>query len=66
MAFVRGGLEGRPRGGHGSVAYRLKSATGEFGYRVSAEGGRKETVELAEKRVATWSPKLARVFSIAL
>ena len=29
---------------------------------MSAEGGRKETVELAEKRVATWSPKLARVF----
>lgn len=46
----------------GNVCCRLKSVIGEFSYQVSARDGKakKRTVALLEKRVATFSPALAK------
>ena len=46
--------------GRGNVLYRAKEAAGDFEYRVTGEDGRKRAVSLPEKRVVTYSPKLAR------
>ena len=46
--------------GSGTVVWSYKEATGDFGYGVTGEDGRKRTVALPEKRVVTYSPKLAR------
>lgn len=47
-------------GEDGALRYRLKSRVAEFEYKVTAESGRKKAVKLEEKRVVTYSPKLAR------
>ncbi|MBR3314301.1 MAG: IS1634 family transposase [Atopobiaceae bacterium] len=44
----------------GNLLWSYKEATGGFEYRVTGEGGRKRAVRLPEKRVVTYSPKLAR------
>ena len=46
--------------GRGNVVWSYKEATGDFGYRVTGGGGRRRDVSLPEKRVVTYSPKLAR------
>jgi hypothetical protein len=46
--------------GHGGILYRIKEATGGFGYRVTGADGRKRAVPLTEKRVVAYSPSLAR------
>lgn len=46
--------------GRGSVLWSHKEATGDFEYKVTGEGGGKRAVSLPEKRVVTYSPKLAR------
>ncbi len=46
--------------GRGGVAWSYKEATGDFEYKVTGEGGRRKAVRLPEKRVVTYSPKLAR------
>ena len=45
--------------GHGGILYRIKEATGGFGYRVTGADGRKRAVPLPEKRVVAYSPSLA-------
>ena len=45
-------------GRDGRIHHRTKSVTGDFEYRVSREGGGKGTVELRERRVVTFSPRL--------
>lgn len=47
-------------GEDGALRCRLKSCVAEFEYRVTSESGRKRPVRLEEKRVVTYSPKLAR------
>lgn len=46
----------------GTLRYRTKSCTGEFSYSVTCKDGeaKKRSVRLAEKRVATYNPALAR------
>ena len=44
----------------GSLLWSYKEATGDFEYKVTDAEGRKRTVALPEKRVVTYSPKLAR------
>jgi transposase len=44
----------------GNLLWSYKEAAGDFEYRVTGEGGRKRAVRLPEKRVVTYSPKLAR------
>ena len=44
----------------GNLLWSYKEATGDFEYRVTGAEGRKKTVTLPEKRVVTYSPKLAR------
>ena len=44
----------------GNVLYRVKETTGDFEYRVTGADGRKVSVRLPEKRVVTYSPKLAK------
>lgn len=44
----------------GSVKWRFKEVVDAFDYRAEREGGAKERVSLTEKRVATYSPALAR------
>ena len=44
----------------GNVLWSHKEATGDFEYRVTDAEGKKRTVTLPEKRVVTYSPKLAR------
>ena len=46
--------------GAGNLLWSHKEATGDFEYRVTGEDGRKRAVRLPEKRVVTYSPKLAR------
>ncbi|MDO4807752.1 MAG: hypothetical protein Q4A07_10940, partial [Coriobacteriales bacterium] len=46
--------------GDGNVVWSYKETTGEFEYKVTDEDGRKRAVGLPEKRVVTYSPKLAR------
>lgn len=48
------------RGADGEVAWRFKEAVGDFRYEVEGEDGRKRAVELPEKRVVTYNPRLAR------
>ena len=45
-------------GSDGMVHHRTKSATGDFEYRVTREGGGKGVVMLRERRVVTFSPRL--------
>lgn len=45
-------------GRDGRIHHRTKSATGDFEHGVSREGGGKGTVELRERRVVTFSPRL--------
>ncbi len=44
----------------GHVLYKIKSTIGEFSYRITTSNKRKKPVNLKEKRVASWNPKLAR------
>lgn len=44
----------------GRIAYRLKSCTAEFSYSVTTKHNRKKKVDIEEKRVVTYNPKLAR------
>ena len=44
----------------GNLLWSYKEATGDFEYKVAGEDGRKATVTLPERRVVTYSPKLAR------
>lgn len=44
----------------GQAAHRLKSCVAEFTYRVSDGNGRRKAVDIEEKRVVTFNPKLAR------
>lgn len=44
----------------GNIAYRLKSCVAEFSYQVTGSDGRKHHVEVEERRVVTYNPKLAR------
>ena len=44
----------------GNVLWSHKEVTDEFEYRVTGADGRKRAVRLPEKRVVTYSPKLAR------
>ncbi|MDO4798431.1 MAG: IS1634 family transposase, partial [Coriobacteriales bacterium] len=44
----------------GKVAWSHKEVTGDFEYKVTCEDGRKRVVRLPEKRVVTYSPRLAR------
>lgn len=44
----------------GSLLWSYKEATGDFEYRVTGDDGRKRGVRLPEKRVVTYSPRLAR------
>ena len=46
--------------GHGNVLWSYKEVTDDFEYRVTGEGGRKRAVRLPEKRVVTYSARLAR------
>ena len=46
--------------GHGDVLWSYKEVVDDFEYQVTGEGGRKRAVSLPEKRVVTYSPKLAR------
>ena len=46
--------------GAGNLLWSHKEATGDFEYRVTGADGRKRAVRLPEKRVVTYSPKLAR------
>ena len=48
------------RGADGQVAYRIKSAVGEFEYRVAGEDGKRRRVSLEERRIVTYNPRLAR------
>ena len=43
----------------GSLHYRYKECIDRFPYSYTADGGKTVTVNLTEKRVLTWSPKLA-------
>lgn len=47
-------------GADGQARYSCKEVVGDFEYKVSGENGKKRAVALPEKRVATYSPKLAR------
>lgn len=47
-------------GEDGALRYRLKSCEGAFKYKVTGEDGGKHEVELDEKRVVTYNPKLAK------
>lgn len=44
----------------GNVLYRYKECTDKFPYAVTLESGAKRTVELTEKRIVTFNPKLAQ------
>lgn len=44
----------------GNALWSYKEATGDFGYRVTGADGGKSAVSLPEKRVVTYSPRLAR------
>jgi transposase len=44
----------------GGVAWSYKEVVDDFEYKVTGEGGRKRAVRLPEKRVVTYSPRLAR------
>lgn len=44
----------------GNVLYRIKECTDDFPYQVPDKNGKKKTVLLREKRVATYNPKLAK------
>ena len=44
----------------GNLLWSYKEATGDFEYKVAGEDGRKATVTLPERRVVTYSPRLAR------
>jgi transposase len=44
----------------GNLLWSYKEAAGDFEYRVTGEGGGKRAVRLPEKRVVTYSPRLAR------
>jgi len=44
----------------GNLLWSHKEATGDFEYKVAGEDGRKATVTLPERRVVTYSPRLAR------
>ncbi|MDO4808287.1 MAG: IS1634 family transposase [Coriobacteriales bacterium] len=44
----------------GNVLWSHKETTGDFAYRVTDSEGKKKSVTLPEKRVVTYSPKLAR------
>lgn len=44
----------------GQARYSYKKVVGDFEYKVSSENGKKRAVALPEKRVATYSPKLAK------
>lgn len=44
----------------GQARYSYKEAVGDFEYKVSGESGKRKAVALPEKRVATYSPKLAK------
>lgn len=46
--------------GRGNVLWSYREATGDFEYRVTREDGRREAVRLPEKRMVTYSPRLAR------
>lgn len=45
--------------GDGSLHYRYKECVDRFPYTYTTREGKAVTVELAEKRILTWSPKLA-------
>ena len=51
---------------NGNVLYRIKECIDDFPYDYYDESGRKHTVKLREKRVATFNPKLAekQIFEI--
>lgn len=51
---------------NGKTLYRIKECTDDFAYQITDENGRKRTVELREKRVVTFNPKLAdkQIFEI--
>lgn len=42
----------------GHLAYRFKSATGSFTYKVTGADGKKHPVEIEEKRIVTFNPRL--------
>lgn len=44
----------------GNLVWSYKEAAGDFEYRVTGEDGRRKAVRLPEKRVVTYSPRLAR------
>jgi hypothetical protein len=46
--------------GSGNVAWSYKEVVDDFGYRVTGADGKKRAVRLPEKRVVTYSPRLAR------
>ena len=48
------------RDAQGALSHRLKSCVAEFAYSVTDAKGRKKKVEIEEKRVVTFNPKLAR------
>ena len=50
----------------GNILYRIKECTDDFPYDYFDENGRKHTIKLPEKRVATFNPKLAekQIFEI--
>lgn len=47
-------------GADGQARYSCKEVVGDFEYKVNGENGKKRAVALPEKRVATYSPKLAK------
>lgn len=47
-------------GADGRERYSYKEVVGDFEYKVSGERGKRKAVALPEKRVATYSPKLAK------
>lgn len=47
-------------GADGQARYSYKEVVGDFEYKVSGENGKRKAAALPEKRVATYSPKLAR------